>query len=540
MQFNTPLGIEIGTFAAVALFVLVIARRVEVGASVRRRLRGEAKAEPRGRKRAPTTSIVRPRDLRNPALAWVQRTTFQDPKERTKLRRDLIAAGFDLPSAPAIYVVVRFLFAIGLPTAYVFSKVLGGKPQSGLMFILLPFGLAILGMMVPRAFIDNRAGARRTQIENEFPDSLDLMVVCVEFRARSGRRGAARRPGDREVSPANFHAVPTGIGRDASGTHASRSAAPYGRPCECADDQRVRGPHDLDRRSWRIDRPKPQDVLVGNALPPHAEGRGKGYAPAGAAHDPACGVHSAGDLRRGIAPGRYRRDSQCHAGDEGVGLVNLCIRTLVMAICSGLLIGLAGCEHVPRFLAWLTPAPKMKVIPLPADLGHVGPQVLEDRLYARAAKAIEDRDYAMALDALQTAQEARPNDPRVLTAMGVVYDKLGRFDLSNRYYDLAEAADPGSKIVATDRRYSLLLQQRGLGNDAGAAVMLASTGGAPGPAEAVEALRPAPPPTPDQLYARAVVAIQQREYTQALALLGGGEDNAGQRSSRTQCNGCRL
>jgi hypothetical protein len=55
----------------------------------------------------------------------------------------------------------------------------------------------------------------------------------------------------------------------------------------------------------------------------------------------------------------------------------------------------------------------------------------------------------------------RPNDPRVLNGLGVAYDWLGRFDLSTRYYDLANAADPGSKIVALNRRYSLMLQRHG-------------------------------------------------------------------------------
>jgi len=87
------------------------------------------------------------------------------------------------------------------------------------------------------------------------------------------------------------------------------------------------------------------------------------------------------------------------------------------------------------------------------------PNAAEDRLYARAVQAIEQRDYGRALDMLQLAEAGRPNDPRVLCAMGVVYDKQGRFDLSGRYYDLAEKADPGSKVVAIDRRYSLRLQQ---------------------------------------------------------------------------------
>jgi len=193
MPSTLALAIEIGVFALVALAVVLAGRRMEAGESVRRRLRGGAKSEP-SRKKAPTTSLVRPRDLRSPVLAWVQRTTLQDPEERTKLRRDLISAGFDSPAAPAIYVVVRFCLAIGLPIAWLISAKFAAKPPSGLGVIFFPVGGALLGLMGPRAFIDNRAGARRTQIENEFPDALDLMVVCVE--SGLGLEGAVLRVGD--------------------------------------------------------------------------------------------------------------------------------------------------------------------------------------------------------------------------------------------------------------------------------------------------------------------------------------------------------
>jgi tight adherence protein C len=185
------LAIDVGAFALVALLVVIVSRRAEVSASVRRRLLGEAKTAPK--KRKPSTTLVRSKDLRNPALAWVQKTTLQDPKERTKIRRDLIAAGFDSPSAPAIYVIIRFCLAAGLPIAYVFSARFSAKPPTGLGLILFPLGLAVLGLVLPRAVIDNRAGARRTQIENEFPDALDLMVVCVE--SGLGLEGAVLRVG---------------------------------------------------------------------------------------------------------------------------------------------------------------------------------------------------------------------------------------------------------------------------------------------------------------------------------------------------------
>jgi tetratricopeptide (TPR) repeat protein len=82
-------------------------------------------------------------------------------------------------------------------------------------------------------------------------------------------------------------------------------------------------------------------------------------------------------------------------------------------------------------------------------------------LYAEAVKSIERREYGLALGELRQARDAMPGDARVLTALAVTYDHLGRFDLSSRYYDQAEKADPGSVVVAQDRRTSLILQQHG-------------------------------------------------------------------------------
>src|SRR6185312_14596665 len=78
--------------------------------------------------------------------------------------------------------------------------------------------------------------------------------------------------------------------------------------------------------------------------------------------------------------------------------------------------------------------------------------------YAAAVAAIERRDYALALDLLQTANAQKGDDVRILNAFGVVYDKLGRFDLSSRYYARAHVADANSAIVASNQAYSALLQ----------------------------------------------------------------------------------
>jgi hypothetical protein len=82
----------------------------------------------------------------------------------------------------------------------------------------------------------------------------------------------------------------------------------------------------------------------------------------------------------------------------------------------------------------------------------------EDGYYHSAVTAIDARDYARALDFLQAARQRRPDSVPVLNAFGVVYDKLGRFDLSARYYAQARALDPNSPVVQANMAYSAALQ----------------------------------------------------------------------------------
>jgi len=81
-----------------------------------------------------------------------------------------------------------------------------------------------------------------------------------------------------------------------------------------------------------------------------------------------------------------------------------------------------------------------------------------DTLYESAVSAINERDYARALDYLQAAKTKDPRNVKALNALGVVYDKLGRFDLSARYYAQARAVEPDSKVVAENMGYSRVLQ----------------------------------------------------------------------------------
>ncbi|MBN9590181.1 MAG: hypothetical protein BGN85_11400 [Alphaproteobacteria bacterium 64-11] len=140
-----------------------------------------------------------------------------------------------------------------------------------------------------------------------------------------------------------------------------------------------------------------------------------------------------------------------------------------------LLLGLAACAGVPE------PAPPLRMQSTAPPVGIY---------YQGAVKAILRRDYATALDYLQAARAADPQDVPTLNAFGVVYDKLGRFDLSRRYYAQAVARDPSSRVVAANMVYSRMLEAT---EDGG----LPPPEAAPGPTQTVVTIPAMPVPEPE-------------------------------------------
>jgi tight adherence protein C len=188
-------AVELFTFAIVAAISVVLIGRVTTLVEVQRRLSTQLGAS--GERQPRSAGLLRQDEVTNPFLLWVQRSTsLADTKDRAKLTRDLALAGIEHPAAPMLYVVLRFGMAIGLPLAFLLSQQLAAKPMTGLSLIAGALGFCAFGLIIPRALLDNRIGARKTQLEQQFPDALDLMVVCVE--AGLGLESALVRVG-REV-----------------------------------------------------------------------------------------------------------------------------------------------------------------------------------------------------------------------------------------------------------------------------------------------------------------------------------------------------
>jgi tight adherence protein C len=91
----------------------------------------------------------------------------------------LIQAGFTQPHAPRLFMLVRTVLTLALPAVGATSILLTSDPKPMKLYMIVA-GLAVAGLYLPGFYIGSRAGARGKAILNGFPDTLDLMLVCVE------------------------------------------------------------------------------------------------------------------------------------------------------------------------------------------------------------------------------------------------------------------------------------------------------------------------------------------------------------------------
>lgn len=177
MQLLLAVIFDLAIFATVTSLAFALAMMAEAALLQRRRLGEQTAASPSSSQ----TPLLQPQAEPGPLFQWIeQSSSISEPAERQKLRRELALAGFDSPSAPVWYVIARFALAIGLPMLFLFTQYASSKPMTGFGLIFWALVLCGAGLVAPGSFVTRKAAARRTELEFEFPDALDLMVVCVE------------------------------------------------------------------------------------------------------------------------------------------------------------------------------------------------------------------------------------------------------------------------------------------------------------------------------------------------------------------------
>lgn len=114
-----------------------------------------------------------------------------------KLQKSLKAAGYRGAAAPRVYTLLRIVLVFLLPGLFLFVVATSAEPPSVGKIYLISAVAALLGFFLPALVVQAKADRRRTAIINGFPDSLDLLLVCVE--AGLGLEAAMDRVG-REIA----------------------------------------------------------------------------------------------------------------------------------------------------------------------------------------------------------------------------------------------------------------------------------------------------------------------------------------------------
>ena len=106
----------------------------------------------------------------------------QNAAEYSAVKLKLMQAGYRSKNSVRIYNFVQFALGISglvLGGIYALIKTAQGPvgTQDLAFMILIPAGI---GYMLPKYWVTRRQEGRKKAIENGFPDSLDMMLVCVE------------------------------------------------------------------------------------------------------------------------------------------------------------------------------------------------------------------------------------------------------------------------------------------------------------------------------------------------------------------------
>jgi tight adherence protein C len=158
----------VAVFASIALAIGVVASLVfRWSAPESRELR---KLASRGDSR-----VLTHMELTEVAAPWVkhfQQVAPKSPKEMSKLRRRLTAAGYRSLTLAIVYgaaeIILPFLVGGSVLLVLGFSK-----------WYVAMLGAA-MGYVAPSMWLGRKTALRQKQIRNGLPDALDLMIVCIE------------------------------------------------------------------------------------------------------------------------------------------------------------------------------------------------------------------------------------------------------------------------------------------------------------------------------------------------------------------------
>jgi tight adherence protein C len=103
-----------------------------------------------------------------------------DKEELSALRRELRAAGYKDASSVRFFYLTRAAVGLGLLVLGLVALFFLPDDPSLVPALTISGALGVIGYSLPFYWVRRRIAARRQDIQNEFPDAMDMMLVCIE------------------------------------------------------------------------------------------------------------------------------------------------------------------------------------------------------------------------------------------------------------------------------------------------------------------------------------------------------------------------
>ncbi|WP_296576802.1 type II secretion system F family protein [Phreatobacter sp.] len=171
---------------AVCATVLTFAMPLLAGDNLGRRMKAVSveRNKIRERERARLANGDRVTVRRTPK-AWVKfivdRLQLGKHLAQEEARDKLIQAGYRGQAPYIVFLLFRLIVPIVTAlAALVYLFAVNDLGQPAIVRILLTFFAAYIGLQLPMLYLKNKIEHRKTSIRRAFPDSLDLLLICVE------------------------------------------------------------------------------------------------------------------------------------------------------------------------------------------------------------------------------------------------------------------------------------------------------------------------------------------------------------------------
>lgn len=182
--FNLPTLIVMVAFMAAFASVLAVTLPFVMRDSFANRLRSvaERRQELRAKQQEQFQQRRRLIPTRQEGVMRVIVNTFkmENLLQAKELRLKLTRAGWRHPSTPVKFIFARIMLPLLLAIGgYIYLRV--SAPEKALELHLgIALGAAVLGYYLPSLLLANAIQKRQSALRRGFPDTLDLMVICVE------------------------------------------------------------------------------------------------------------------------------------------------------------------------------------------------------------------------------------------------------------------------------------------------------------------------------------------------------------------------